>query len=444
VETDSAFDRKFRGCFFNMDTKLLRVLKFACSVGEESEVFWQRTNFVVDVFTPIDTLRRWGNGCYCHAEERKEGKQFECTLAGRLLGKAYLQAQGTLHELAELRSGANATLFQDGSLHGDAICILSKQMSRLSDRVGYLDRLPYLVARLGEDGMIDRFLSEYDAQLPNGTLHHRVSDAFAHPTQPSLRAHMIAARDAGGAMSATLRDRFLHYFYGMINELPCEGEHRDIQVEQQRSHGVRHPYGIATLRVDQNRVVLTEARKTEAGRALFKKCWAGWKCVCLPPRPGNRISGMLRQTKFVAGMKYKDVCDVVYRLGKHAWVDWSMLKPFFKDSSAPRTNFVESDVDRLVSSYVDACIKQNSFYSLPSDSIDDWCADALLQRPGETRGCERFVFDLFYLKQCFRFFVYRSAVPLDGWRVSGGAARDADLFYASRETPSAKKGAEES
>jgi hypothetical protein len=103
-----------------MDTKLLRVLKFACSVGEESEVFWQRTNFVVDVFTPIDTLRRWGNGCYCHAEERKEGKQFECTLAGRLLGKAYLQAQGTLHELAELRSGANATLFQDGSLHGDA------------------------------------------------------------------------------------------------------------------------------------------------------------------------------------------------------------------------------------------------------------------------------------------------------------------------------------
>jgi hypothetical protein len=152
---------------------------------------------------------------------------------------------------------------------------------------------------------------------------------------------------------------------------------------------------------------------------------------------------MLRQTKFVAGMKYKDVCDVVYRLGKHAWVDCSMLKPFFKDSSAPRTNFVESDVDRLVSSYVDACIKQNSFYSLPSDSIDDWCADALLQRPGETRGCERFVFDLFYLKQCFRFFVYRSAVPLDGWRVSGGAARDADLFYASRETPSAKKGAEE-
>ena len=145
-----------------------------------------------------------------------------------------------MNELAELRSGANATLLLDGSLHGDAICVFSKQIYRLSDRVCYLDRLPYLVARLGEDGMTDRFLSEYDAQLSNGTLHHRVSDAFAHPTQPSLRAHMIAARDAGGAMSATLRDRFWHYFYGMINELPCEGEHSDIQVEQQRSHGVRH------------------------------------------------------------------------------------------------------------------------------------------------------------------------------------------------------------
>ena len=55
----------------------------------------------------------------------------------------------------------------------------------------------------------------------------------------------------------------------------------DIQVEQQRPHGVRHPYGIATLRVDQNRVVLTEARKTEAGNAFFKKCWTCWKCACV-------------------------------------------------------------------------------------------------------------------------------------------------------------------
>jgi hypothetical protein len=73
-----------------------------------------------------------------------------------------------------------------------------------------------------------------------------------------------------------------------------------------------------------------------------------------------------------------------------------MLKPFFKDSSAPRTNFLESDVDRLVSSYVDACIKENGFYSLPSDSIDEWCADALLQRPGETRMWMRTL--------CFRLF----------------------------------------
>jgi hypothetical protein len=151
------------------------------------------------------------------------------------------------------------------------------------------------------------------------------------------------------------------------------------------------------LRVDQNRVVLTEARKTEAGRALFKKCWTCWKCVCLPPRPGSHISGMLRKTRSVASLTYNEVCDNVYRLGKHAWVDWSMLKPFFKDSSAPRTNFLESDVDRLVSSYVDACIKENGFYSLPSDSIDEWCADALLQRPGETRMwmrtlCFRLVF----------------------------------------------------
>jgi len=114
--------------FFNMDTKLLRVLKFACSVGEESEVFWQRTNVVVSVFSPIDTLRRWGNGCDCHADERNTGKQFVCALAGRRLGKAYLQAQGTLNELAALRSGANATFVLDGSLHGDAICIFSKQI----------------------------------------------------------------------------------------------------------------------------------------------------------------------------------------------------------------------------------------------------------------------------------------------------------------------------
>ena len=105
--------------------------------------------------------------------------------------------------------------------------------------------------------------------------------------------------------------------------------------------------------------------------------------MCLPPRPGSRISGMLKKTGSVASLTYNEVCDNVYRLGKHDWVDWSMLKLFFKDSSAPRTNFLESDVDRLVSSYVDACIKENGFYSLPSDSMDEWCADALLQRPGE-------------------------------------------------------------
>ena len=92
----------------------------------------------------------------------------------------------------------------------------------LALKTDYLDRLPYLVARLRERGVAARCLERYDAISARGVGAHRVSKHFCDRESP-LRVSMEHLA-LSGEMRLDLAREALPYEWGLLDESMVEGE----------------------------------------------------------------------------------------------------------------------------------------------------------------------------------------------------------------------------
>ena len=108
--------------------------------------------------------------------------------------------------------------------------------------------------------MAARCLRRHDEIVSAGRMPHRVSSAFLDRTSP-LRVD-VEDLAATGQLSTRLALALAPYRWGLLDECLVEGEHRDFAHEARRAHGCQHSFAVATLRHDQNRRLVAEARRT--------------------------------------------------------------------------------------------------------------------------------------------------------------------------------------
>lgn len=119
-----------------------------------------------------------------------------------------------------------------------------------SRKLLFLDRVPYLLARLGEPGVRERCVQEWEACEPRGR--HRVTREFLQPGGP-LRGYIVAMASAvGGAMHPDLEREVRSLraipMDGNVAESPPAIAHRLLQ----RSPANKWPWVAATVRLAQN------------------------------------------------------------------------------------------------------------------------------------------------------------------------------------------------
>jgi hypothetical protein len=74
----------------------------------------------------------------------------------------------------------NSTMFNNDASLLQEIQGCVRMLNALTRRkLRFLDRIPYLACRLGEDGVARRCLEQYDQPTPNG--HHELSHHFFRP-----------------------------------------------------------------------------------------------------------------------------------------------------------------------------------------------------------------------------------------------------------------------
>ena len=234
--------------FRNEDKSKLRKVCFALSNNAWALQF----SFVTWLAGLLGDLLQWGGGCECHEAERLRGEAVGCPNAGRRLRSAYQKACQVV--TAALRE-ANAWVAADwgglpllvASLQGcvRGMCALSLR------KIAYLDRIPYLLARLCEPGIRQRCEAQWAAVPPEG--HHRVSHEFLNPAHDSGLQPLVAAINPDGAnVDPRLRDEIRSVERIPLDDAIAEGPHAAGKAEWQRITRANFPWVASTMRTQQN------------------------------------------------------------------------------------------------------------------------------------------------------------------------------------------------
>jgi hypothetical protein len=142
-------------------------------------IFMARFKFVDWYAQAFTYLESWGSSCMCHQQEWMDGVSVDCKFRGRLLPIAYQFAFERLNELIqEALTWTVDTWGLDVYFLTASVGVVRATADRSFLKIGYLDRLPYLFARLGfESGVRARILSLY-----NGSKRHdRVTESVTTP-----------------------------------------------------------------------------------------------------------------------------------------------------------------------------------------------------------------------------------------------------------------------
>lgn len=263
--------RKTRG-----PTKLAAVCA-ACSDGE-----WMRKfNFTLWLTQWLGALLRWGGGCACHP-----GSSEPCDRKGRNLPRAHTEGLAKLRVgLSEANAWVEAT-YGGGQLFLDQVQGCARKAFAIAvQKLDHLDKLPFLLARLGEPGVRGRVLYQYSEAPPER--HHRLTNDFLAEGS-SLRAAVDAMDSEGGGMSPELAYRVKVLGDVPLDDSVAEGPHARMARLQIHSRRATWAWHASTMRLRQN---LTDIKRFRGeGYEELQFLWDRWSTVLRPPTNDRRAS----------------------------------------------------------------------------------------------------------------------------------------------------------
>lgn len=243
-------------------------------------VAWRRRFRFIRWFCEwLGGLMAWGRGCKCHEEQLKAGETVNCQWKGRRMKDAFA------HASRELRSGleeANSWEFSTWSLDSEEAmacqaCVRATY-HLASQKIRFLDRVPYLLCRLDEPGVKERCLEQWSEAPPEA--HHRVTREFLSPTQ-ALRRHVDLVQPDGSGISEELRNELLSLAAIPLDDSVAEGPHASANRHMSHSRAAKWPWVASTMRLAQN---LEDARDLPAAAGIdTSAAWTMYKTVVRGP-----------------------------------------------------------------------------------------------------------------------------------------------------------------
>eukprot|EP00928_Gymnodinium_smaydae_P082208 TRINITY_DN6559_c0_g1_i4.p1 TRINITY_DN6559_c0_g1~~TRINITY_DN6559_c0_g1_i4.p1 ORF type:complete len:1290 (+),score=106.44 TRINITY_DN6559_c0_g1_i4:334-3870(+) len=340
-----------------------------------NDLFWRRCEFIIFVFGPVEQLRSWSRGVIDHPRLRLAGKPIR-DMAGRLLRFAFDAVADCIACLRELARNVSDFIESSGFECIDEVhTYLSVVIAQMYLKFTYLDELPYILVRVRDSlDASNKAVQMYEHRIANGLAIDRLSQRFLDKSGP-IRA-FIDIRNSSGVVPHELTVLLRPYELGKLDESIIEGEHRSSNQEQQRAHGCKHAFGVATTRLPQNLEIVDLCRKSFPAMCLLKQCWYGWKVASADmrlPLP----NGKKRFEMSVASKKssFEDMCKRVYHINASYLGDLSCLNKLFSNRSRP---IQIDDSDNMLIRYVGQRLTEGHVYSLPAAAIDNWSADVAL------------------------------------------------------------------
>lgn len=293
----------------NFDAALFRDCKDRVGITTmlaalRSTVWRKQFDFVKWFCNWLGGIMAWGKGCDCHEEALRGGADIECSMKGRRLKKAYV------HAAAELRSGldaANEWTVHTWDLGAESLldfqaCVRGTYELALR-KLGFLDKIPYLLARLADPGVRDRCVAQWAACAPEG--HHRVSHEFLSPTG-ALRPLVDAMRQDGTQIAPALQREIDSLGCIPMDDSIAESPHASASRHMQHARGAKWPWIASTMRLQQN---LDDVRNIPAATgADLDVAWASYKSVVQGP------SARASRSATVRGVKTKKFLADVYTM----------------------------------------------------------------------------------------------------------------------------------
>ena len=134
---------------------------------------WESYFCFVEWFSAwLHRMMVWGSACSCHQQEYDEGKEVTCPMKGRRLSEAY---PWVCRQLADGLAECNAWDWGTWDLGAEILhlqgCVRSIYALTLL-KLDCSNKLPFLLARLGQPGVARACLDQWRAAAPNR--HHRM------------------------------------------------------------------------------------------------------------------------------------------------------------------------------------------------------------------------------------------------------------------------------
>ena len=228
------------------DSELVKMLK-PCV---RDTTFGIRLKFVRMFSTWFCHIEIWGSSCPCHQDEFDNHVAVNCNYKGKVLPIAWRFICDRCAEILDAVASWTLAQWGGGLLFFDKIKACTRaSVQRLKLKLGFIDRLPYIIALLGFDpGARGRIMDQFNS-VPRDK-HHRRTLALCdagelHTAMQSMTDHRDLSDESLRTFVTSIREA---PFNDEVNEKPHAGfghEHR---------HCNRSNFGwkAATVRMHQN------------------------------------------------------------------------------------------------------------------------------------------------------------------------------------------------
>lgn len=291
----------------HFDASLFRAAKDRTGISQmlaalRSEDWMVQFKFVHWFCQWLGGLMSWGRGCDCHGDALRAGQEVNCPLKGRRIREAHAFATQELRRgLAEANSWGPHTWPSGGaSLWLDCQACVRSVYEMATRKISFLDRIPYLLARLGEPGVRRRCVEQWESC--SAEKHHRVSREFM---EGELRGHIDAMSDGGTGISARLQLEIDSLAKVPLDDSVAEGPHASASRMIKHARGAKWAWIAATMRLDQN---LADAKAIpDVVGDSAQDLWPVYKSVLHGPSA--------RDSRRCKKVTWKQLHEDVYKMG---------------------------------------------------------------------------------------------------------------------------------
>ena len=241
--------RQHKECFFpDLDRAKDRVWASRVRRGLVHVEFGKQFAFVLWVTEWIVGLEKWGSRCVC--EEHEGLFRVECNKKGRSIHRAWPHAVAVLDQvLVDVKEWVPQKFDLDIEFQQYAESAVRATVSRALQKIWYLDKVPYLLARLDEGREIaQRCLWQFDQVPPDK--HHRVTLARLGYDSEYRQDVLILA--AGGPISPPLLEQVRVLQDIPLDDSICEKPHASGRRFELKARGALFGWHAASQRLSQN------------------------------------------------------------------------------------------------------------------------------------------------------------------------------------------------